>query len=80
MFFSQSRNPNSYCSFASLIAIDFNEIFSSIVQITTGQVVLTMCSIFDLHLEQLDVKTVFLHRDLEEQIYMFQLEGFKEKG
>jgi len=28
-----------------------------------------------LHLEQLDVKTVFLHSDLEEDIYMMQPQG-----
>ena len=33
-----------------------------------------------MELEQLDVKTAFLHGDLEEEIYMQQLEGFKEPG
>ena len=34
----------------------------------------------DLELEQLDVKTAFLHGDLEEEIYMTQLDGFQVPG
>ncbi|KZV46385.1 hypothetical protein F511_16024 [Dorcoceras hygrometricum] len=60
--------------------IDFNEIFSPVVQLNTFRVVLALCAVFDLHLEQLDVKTVFLHGDLEEEIYMLQPEGFAEIG
>ncbi|KAH9715183.1 hypothetical protein KPL71_020951 [Citrus sinensis] len=60
--------------------IDFNEIFSPVVRLTTIRVVLAMCAIFDLHLEQLDVKTAFLHGELEEEIYMLQPEGFAETG
>ena len=34
----------------------------------------------NLHLEQLDVKTTFLHGDLEEDLYMIQPEGFIVQG
>jgi hypothetical protein len=35
---------------------------------------------FDFEVEQMDVKTTFLHGDLEEEIYMKQPEGFVVKG
>jgi len=34
----------------------------------------------DLELEQLNVKTAFLHGDLEEEIYTTQPKGFEVKG
>ena len=66
--------------YAQKEGIDFNEIFSPVVRLTTIRVVLAMCAALDLHLEQLDVKTAFLHGELEEEIYMLQPEGFKEQG
>jgi hypothetical protein len=36
--------------------------------------------VHDLELEQLDIKTTFLHGDLEEELYMKQPKGFEEKG
>ncbi|KAH9648557.1 hypothetical protein KPL70_025642 [Citrus sinensis] len=61
--------------YAQKEGIDFNEIFSPVVRLTTVRIVLAMCATFDLHLEQLDVKTAFLHGELEEEIYMLQPEG-----
>ena len=37
---------------------------------------LALVEFVDLELEQLDVKNSFLHGDLDEKIYMEQLEGF----
>ncbi|GJU54951.1 putative RNA-directed DNA polymerase, partial [Tanacetum coccineum] len=42
--------------------------------------VLSIVASEDLHLEQLDVKTAFLHGDLDEDIYMTQPEGFHSVG
>ena len=38
---------------------------------------LALVAQYELKLDQLDVKTTFLHGDLEEKIYMSQLMGFK---
>ena len=47
---------------------------------TSIRVILSMVAVEDLHLEQLDVKTTFLHGDLEEEMYMHQPEGFQVRG
>ncbi|KAE8695859.1 U-box domain-containing protein 31 [Hibiscus syriacus] len=60
--------------------IDYNEIFSPVVKLSTIKLVLKIVAAENLHLEQLDVKTAFLHGDLEEEIYMRQLEGFIKAG
>jgi hypothetical protein len=36
--------------------------------------------VFDFEVEQMDVKTTFLHGDMEEEIYMKKPEGFGVKG
>ncbi|GJU97516.1 retrovirus-related pol polyprotein from transposon TNT 1-94 [Tanacetum coccineum] len=66
--------------YAQKEGINFNEIFSPVVRMTTIRVVLALCATYDLHLEQLDVKTVSRQGNLKEEIYMLQPEGFKQKG
>jgi hypothetical protein len=48
---------------------------------TSIRAILSLLVVEDLHLEHLDVKILFLHRDLEEDIYMHQPQGYdiKEK-
>ncbi|CAH9131081.1 unnamed protein product [Cuscuta epithymum] len=57
--------------------IDFDEIFSPVVKMMSIRVVLGLVVSLNLELEQMDVKTAFLHGDLKEEIYMEQPEGFQ---
>ncbi|CAM8876646.1 unnamed protein product [Rhodiola kirilowii] len=59
--------------------IDFNEIFAAVVKYKTLRLLIAITAIFDWHIEQMDVKTAFLHGDLLETIHMFQPEGFVDK-
>jgi hypothetical protein len=56
--------------FAQKKGIDFDEIFSPVVKMTSIGTILSLVATKYLHLEQLDVKTTFLREDLEEDIYM----------
>ena len=53
--------------YAQKEGIDFNEIFSPVVRLTTVRVVLALCALFDLHLEQLDVKWHFFMEILKKK-------------
>jgi hypothetical protein len=41
---------------------------------------MSLAATFDIEIEKMDVKTMFLHGDLEEEIYMKQPKGFAVKG
>ena len=43
-------------------------------------IVLGLAVSLNLEVEQIDVKTCFVHGDVDEEIYTKQLEGFDEKG
>ena len=60
--------------------VDYNEIFSPVVKHCSIRVLLAMVAQFDMELVQLDVKTAFLHGNLNEEIYMSQPDGFQVNG
>ncbi|GJX52528.1 putative RNA-directed DNA polymerase [Tanacetum coccineum] len=66
--------------FSQKRGIDFDEIFSPVVKMGSIRVVLGLAASLDLEVEQMDVKTAFLHGDLDKEIYMEQPEGFQVKG
>ena len=60
--------------------IDFDKIFSRFVNMFSILNVLGLAASLNLEIEKMDVKTTFLHGDLEEEIYMEQPEDFKVEG
>ena len=51
--------------------------FLPVVKHSSIRTFFSIVAMNDLELEQLDVKTAFLHGELEEEIYMDQSEGYK---
>ena len=67
-------------SYAQKEGIDYNEVFSPVVKHSSIRILLALVAQFDMELVQMDVKTTFLHGDLEEEIYITQPDGFKVAG
>ncbi|KAG8499189.1 hypothetical protein CXB51_005621 [Gossypium anomalum] len=62
--------------YSQVPGVDFTDVFSPVVKHSSIRALLGIVAMHDLELEQLDVKTAFLHGELEEDIYMQQPEGF----
>ena len=58
--------------------VDYDKIFPPVVRHTSIRIVLSLIAYFDMELEQMDVKTSFLHSELEETVYMVQPKGFTQ--
>lgn len=56
--------------YSQIEGIDYNEVFSPVVKHVTIRLLLSMVVHQNLELEQLDVKTAFLHELLDERILM----------
>ena len=51
--------------YSQVEGIDFGEIFSLVAKLTSIRFILSIAATFDLEVEKMDVKTAFLHGDLE---------------
>ena len=66
--------------YSQVEGVDFGEIFSPIAKLTSIRVLMSLTTTFDLEIVKIDVNTTFIHKVIQEEIYMNQPEGFIIKG
>jgi hypothetical protein len=52
--------------YSQVEGVDFGEISSFVAKLNSIRVLISLATTFDLEIEQMDVKTTFLHKDMEE--------------
>ena len=66
--------------FTQVPGIDFGETYTLVTWLELIHMILHIGTTKDWDIDHLDIKTVFLHGELDEEIYMEQLEGTKAFG
>ena len=62
------------------IEVDYKKTFSPIAMLKSIRILLSIVASLSYEIRQINVKTAFLNDDLEEEMYMSQLDGFIQKG
>ena len=60
--------------------VEYKETFSPVAMLKSIRILLSIAANLDYKIWQMNVKTTFLNGNLDEEIYMSQLEGFIEQG
>ena len=60
--------------------IDFDEVFAPVARLETIRLLIGLAAANKWEIHHLDVKTAFLHGELNEEVYVSQPEGFEKKG
>jgi Reverse transcriptase (RNA-dependent DNA polymerase) len=56
--------------YAQTFSIDYNETFAPVAKMNSIRTLMSVATNYDWSLYQMDVKNIFLHGDLEEEVYM----------
>ena len=62
--------------YAWTYGVDYFDTFSSVAKLTSFRLFISLATTHGWDLHQLDIKNVFLHGDLMEEVYMVQPPGF----
>ena len=65
--------------YAQTYGIDYEETYSSVAKMITVRAIIAMAVVKGWFLHQMDVKDVFLHGDLREEVYMEQPSGYVDQ-
>ena len=60
--------------------LDYFDTYSPVTRISSIRMLIAIVAIHNLEIHQMDVKTIFLNSNLDEEIYMEQTEGFIVPG
>ncbi len=66
--------------FTQLEGVDFDKTFSPVARFESLRLLLVLATLEDWEIHQMDIKSAFLHGELEEEIYMEQPIGFVTAG
>ena len=66
--------------FTQIEGVDFDETFSPVTRFELLQLLLLLATLENWEIHQMDIKLVFLHGNLDEEIYMEQPQGFVIAG
>ena len=66
--------------YAQTYGVDYSDTFSPIGKMTSVRLFISLAATYNWDLHQLDLKNVFLHGDLQKEVYMEQLPGFVAQG
>ena len=66
--------------YAQTYKVDYSDTFSLVAKLTSIRLFISLGASYDWDLHQLDIRNAFLHRDLQEEVYMEQPLGFVTQG
>ena len=60
--------------------VNYSDTFSPVSKMTYFRFFISLVATYNRDLHQFDIKNIFLHEDLQEELYMEQPPGFADQG
>ena len=66
--------------YAQTYGVNYSDTFSPVAKLTSVCLFISLVASYDWDLHRLNIKNIFLHGDLQEEVYMEQPPGFVPQG